>query len=431
MVERHKRRAFLSTVISGTAIGIAGCSSDDGTSNGGDTGGDGGDSNNDGSDGDDTSEGSDGTDEGNEDSDESTGGPPGVVGQFQVDAANTGFVPDASVQSGLSVDWQYPEEPAVTLAGLTYGGGQLYTVFRAESGEQRLVALDPTTGELVNERSLSLTTNMPVYRNGTLYVDGAPRRTRTVLALSPDDFSEQWNSPTRLGGSEMTATDDAIYGFSLSGGSDVVRSISTDDGALRWEQEVAVGGFTSEQPVAVGDEHVFAAGDGLNALARSDGTQQWSATTDGAFTSPPLVAEGTVYVGTENGVVKGYNTADGTETLSVDSPASFDLEDPFAYADGRLFGLGSFSVFAIDVGPGSVVWQGDPGLSSAVTIAGDHLLGVRVSGQRVIGLNRSDGTIALEAGPDGGNEALVGGSWIFAVGERVYAGYNGRVIALS
>jgi outer membrane protein assembly factor BamB len=330
----------------------------------------------------------------------------------------------------LTVDWQYPEQPAPALAGVSYGDGQLYTAFRTQSGEQRLVALDGSSGDVLNEQEL-VTTVMPVYRNGTLYVDGVSGRNRAVLALSPDDFSERWASSVQLSGTELTVTDDAVYGFALDSGNDVVRSIATADGTQRWETEVTLSGFTTTQPVAVGEDSVFASGDALNALAKSDGTEQWSATADSAFTSPPLVAEGRVYAGTENALVKGYDAASGEEVLSVEAPPSFGIEDPFAYADGRLFGLGSFSVFAIDVGPGDVVWEGTKGVGSTLTIAGDHLLGVKTSGQRIVALNRSDGSIAWRAGPDGGNEGLVGGARAFAVGERVYAGYNGRVIALS
>jgi outer membrane protein assembly factor BamB len=433
MGHSYSRRHVLGTVLAGTAVGLAGCSGGDGSDNGEpDNDTDGTDNDTSGTDNETNNTGANGTDEsGGENGDTGLPSEPaGVVGQFQVDAANTGRGPEASVPSDPGVDWQYPEEAGRTVVGPIYVDGVLYGAVSVENEDdfgvtQTFVVLNATSGEVLHERVLSAAIGVqPVYSNGTLYLlEGT-----TLRALSTGNRNEQWATPDALESTaELTLADDTIYGYATkSGTGTVVRAYSTADGSMRWEQPAAFSGFTGESPVAVDDSNVYIPGDTLQAVARADGTEQWSAGDRGPYVSAPTVVDGTVYVGTDSGHIVGYDAADGTETVNRSTATSFGFDRSLAHNNGRLFAKQS----ALDTETGELAWERDEEVTSRPTAAGDRFLAVKSAGQPFVALDRTDGSVAWRTGPQL-QSGLQGGAQIFAVGSRVYAGYNGRIVALS
>jgi outer membrane protein assembly factor BamB len=419
----YSRRRVVGTMLAGTIAGLAGCSGSDESDN--DT--DGSDNETDGTETNGTMD-----ENGDDENDTATDLPSelaGVVEQFQFDAANTGRSPDVSVPADPSVDWQYPEEAGQTVVGPIYVEGVLYGAVSVESENdfgvtQTFVALNATTGAVLQEWDVSVG-NMPVYGDGTLYVlDGT-----TLRALSRADRSEQWATPDALESTgQLTLTGDTIYGYATkSGTGNVVRAFSRADGSMRWEQPAAFSGFVAERPVAVDDTNVYVPGDTLQAFASEDGTEQWSVSDRGPYVNAPTVVDDTVYVGTDNGEIVGYNTADGTETVAVSTATSFGFDRSLAHSDGLLFAKQS----ALDIETGELAWERDDETVSVPTAAGDTFLAVGDGGNRpLVALDRADGSVRWQAGPqlEGG---IQGGAQVFAVGSRVYAGYNGRIIALS
>jgi outer membrane protein assembly factor BamB len=435
MGHSYSRRRVLGTVLAGTVVGLAGCSGDGGSDNGGadnDTNETEGETPENNEPTNETTNGTDenGSDNGTERDSDLPSEPAGVFGQFQFDAANTGRGPAASVPSNPSVDWQYPEGGGRTVVGPIYVDGVLYGAVGQENEDdfgvtQRFVALNATTGEVLHERVLSSTIRVqPVYSEGTLYIlEGS-----TLRALSTGDRNEQWATPDALESTaELTLAGDTVYGYATkSGTGKVVRAFSTADGSMRWEQPTAFSGFTRESPVAADDSNVYVPGDTLQAVARADGTEQWSVSDRGPYVSAPTVVDGTVYVGTDGGRIVGYDAADGTETVSVSTATSFGFDRSLAYNDGLLFAKQS----ALDTETGELAWERDEETTSVPTAAGELFLAVQSAGRPFVAINRSDGSTAWRAGPQL-QSGLQGGAQIFAVGPRVYAGYNGQIVALA
>ncbi len=429
MAHSYSRRHVLGTVLGGIAAGVAGCSSGDDSDDGSpdnDTGG----SDTNGTDNETGSTGGNETDQNGEESGSASdlpSEPAGVVGQFQVDAANTGRGPAASVPSDPSVDWQYPEEAGRTVVGPVYVDGVLYGAVSVENEDdfgvtQTFVTLNATTGEVLQEWDLSLS-NLPVYDDGTLYVLNGT----TLRALSRADRSEQWATEEALeAGGQLTLTADTVYGYATTSGTgNVVRAFSRTDGSMRWEQPAVFSGFTPERPVAVDGGTVYVPGDTLQALATADGTEQWSVSERGPYVNAPTVVDGTVYVGTDGGSIVGYDAADGTETVAVSTATSFGFDRSLAHDDGLLFAKQS----ALDTETGELAWEREE-TTSVPTAAGGLFLAVTSGGRPLVAVDRDDGSTVWRAGPQL-QRGLQGGAQIFAVGSRVYAGYNGRIVALS
>jgi len=449
MEQESDRRRFLSVVLTGAAIGVAGCSGDDGSGNGTD-GGNGG--------GMDTTTTSNGgmttttaaettepttTEEPPEETteepleetpvvDPDNDAPDGVFGQFQFDAANTGFVPDASVPSSPSLDWQYPEEPADSIEGPVYVDGALYAIVRADE-TRTMVALDAITGEVLLEDeevfSSVFSYFAPAYLGSSLYVNGG----EAIRSLSASDFSEEWTGAQSLSSiAEMTVTDDALYGWGGGFEETSVRSLSRSDGSLRWEQTLTLDDLTRERPVAVAEDTVLVPGDELLALDANDGSELWSVTAEDTITAPPTVVDGTAYVGTEAGRVRGYDVADGTEVLTAEPDVGiFDIEEPLVHNDGRLFGTSLSASFAVDIASGSVDWTLDTGFAAPPTAADDVFLGLSPGGDPIRAVDRSDGSMAWGAGPIISAGSMSGSGRVFAIGSLVFAAYNGVIVGLS
>lgn len=440
MERESDRRQFLSVVLTGAAIGVAGCSGDDGSGNGTDDGdGDGMTTTTTAAETTEPTTTEETPEETTEEPPEETtvvdpdnDAPDGVFGQFQFDAANTGFVPDASVPSSPSLDWQYPEDPADGIEGPVYVDGALYAIVRADD-TRTMVALDAITGEVLLEDeevfSSVFSYFAPAYRDSSLYVNGR----EAIRSLSASDFSEEWTGEQSLSNiAEMTVTDDALYGWGGGFDESPVRSLSRSDGSLRWEQSLTLDDLTRERPVAVAEDTVLVPGDELLALDASDGSELWSVTAEDTITSPPTVVDGTAYVGTEAGTVRGYDVADGSEVLTAEPDVGiFDIEEPLAHNDGRLFGTSLSVSFAVDIASGSTEWTIDTGFAAPPTAADDVFLGLSPGGDPIRAVNRSDGSMAWGAGPDIGGGSMSGSGRVFAIGSLVFAAYNGVVVGLS
>jgi len=161
-----------------------------------------------------------------------------------------------------------------------------------------------------------------------------------------------------------------------------LRALDIFTGDLIWEVTVSAGGSTGHP--ATDGERVFLwiAEDGVDisfrALDLADGRELWRADGEGAMgLGPPRVDNGEVWVGSTDGILRGFDTQTGAEltlfdqiSLGVGGVAS----RPAVTADRVLFGNDNGTFYAIDRASGDLVWSfetGSPNLPSSPVIADD------------------------------------------------------------
>jgi len=111
----------------------------------------------------------------------------------------------------------------------------------------------------------------------------------------------------------------------------------------------------SSPAVANGTVYVGSDDGRLYALAAGDGTKQWHFQTDGEVFSSPAVVDGTVYIGSRDGNVYALNASDGSKqwVFATDRRIS---SSPVV-VDGTVYIGSGVSVYAIDAGEGTERWH--------------------------------------------------------------------------
>jgi outer membrane protein assembly factor BamB len=128
-----------------------------------------------------------------------------------------------------------------------------------------------------------------------------------LAALDPADGAVDWRytssaatgPPTVVGGGPVLPTDDGVVALAA-------------DGSERWS---APTGTASRPPLAATDGTVVVAGEAVTGLDAATGDRLWESSVRPE--SHPVVADGTVYLGTYEGLV-GLRLDDGTERWTVD-----------------------------------------------------------------------------------------------------------------
>lgn len=249
--------------------------------------------------------------------------------QFQRDAANTGYLPDATgPTTGLTEKWSFSaldgtDMPASAVAadGRVFFGsmdGRLYAV-DAESGEE-------TWSVQFDER----VPGVPAVVDGAVYTTVADG---TVRALDVETGKQQWRHPARSNevNKRLIPFGDKLFVPFGHG----VSALDREDGSLVWESRVS-----GNAGLAVTDTGVFAADHGTNRLFALDtgtGTERWGVRLDQrlARQSTPTVADSTVFVGGQSGGLFAVST-DGSHEWTFDTGTEKPIQMSPAVADGSV-----------------------------------------------------------------------------------------------
>lgn len=182
---------------------------------------------------------------------------------------------------------------------------------------------------------------------------------------SEDGTDPLWTYDT--GASLATVTDGILLGREewIEDGSGGVLALDTDSGDKLWTFG-ETGGYTAyTRPVvddaiytAFRDDAIGSGSGGLYALER-DGTVRWERDT-GSVYHTPQVADGTVYVGGDDGVVSAFDAVDGENYWTFE----LDDEDEFSrninvetVADGTLYATDEDRLLALDATDGTLAWS--------------------------------------------------------------------------
>ncbi|MEZ3144605.1 PQQ-binding-like beta-propeller repeat protein [Halobaculum sp. MBLA0143] len=207
---------------------------------------------------------------------------------------------------------------------------------------------------------------------------------------------------------------------------ETVSALDTADGTVRWTVETAapvVGGATVvDGTVYIGTE------EGVYAIAAADGSVEWDTRRVGYIRSRPTVEGNTVYVGSRDRYVYALDAESGTVSWESEvgvTQHSQILCSP-AVADGTVVvGTGDRNAVAVDAETGEELWRSsvagrvyaDPLIDRDVVYIGDSrgLVGFDLySGDRVSRVETDRRVEGLTRGPDGlylgGARGDIGGS---------------------
>ena len=178
-----------------------------------------------------------------------------------------------------------------------------------DTDEGAVYALDPETGqrEWHQEFGNQPIDSPPVVTDTTVYVATQKGEVRALDRLSG---TPRWTESFSGGfDSAPTIRDNTLYVGNKNGD---VLALDPSDGSTEWSRSIE---GSIHRSLAVSDERVYAvAGDELVAVSRSNHSERWTFQADGVLTTPPVVTDGTAYVGSKEGQrIYGVDTFDGSE----------------------------------------------------------------------------------------------------------------------
>lgn len=183
-----------------------------------------------------------------------------------------------------------------------------------------------------------------------------------------------WSYPMEKEAPEsVAATDDAVYVTT----EETVHAVERHDGTRRWRLELG----TAVDGIVPADGRIYVATEtwsesdtrvGAVTALRPDGTEEWTSAVGAGVRTRPAVADGTVFVGDDDGVVTALGAADGRErwskSLGETGPHSYPSVDDLAVTDCAAFANVDGDLVALSH-DGVVQWRAD-GEYTALSIDG-------------------------------------------------------------
>jgi outer membrane protein assembly factor BamB len=242
----------------------------------------------------------------------------------------------------------------------------------------------------------------PAVLNGLVFatsLDG------NIYAVNAATGAQEWSAG--LGGaadaSPAVAPDGARTEVIAGSEDDTVSALAGASGQfaqILWT--FTTGGAVESSPtLANGVVYVGSDDDNVYAINASSGQSEWDFSTNGPVTSSPTVANGDVYVGSSDGNVYALTTS-GTELWSFNAGGAVSTP---AVASGTVYvGAGNGEVYALDATTGDELWSydtatggaGKTGAGSPAVAGGTVYVG---SDTGVYALNAATGAVLWNNGP--------------------------------
>jgi outer membrane protein assembly factor BamB len=244
-------------------------------------------------------------------------------------------------ESSFEPAWTYPTLPAIESKPAVTDGTLYVGLARG------VAALDATDGTIQWHFEVDeVVEAQPQVVDGTVYIatrgayigyDQKPSGTGNVYALDADDGSKEWvfeagtqfELPPAVG-------DNAVAVLDTDG---VLQSIDATDGSPNWSESILMDEPT---PPLVADGQIFLQLEyEILAFDATNGTETWRRQQDGYVNSTPVVDDRALYTVADE-TIRALDTADGSERWSVtfdDYPLSMTLigETLYARIDGAAF----------------------------------------------------------------------------------------------
>ncbi|MBU2008550.1 MAG: PQQ-binding-like beta-propeller repeat protein [Chloroflexi bacterium] len=249
-------------------------------------------------------------------------------------------------------EWAFPEKGS---AGAIYAaplaeGERVYVA----SYQGQLSALDGVTGKALGDKALfkgGSVVGAPVLEGGVLYLASGSK----LFALNPLTGQPLWPKPfqagNRIWGSPVVAGE-TIYLGSLD---HHVYALRTKDGSVIWEYKA--GGAIASSPTLGDGGLFFSAFDGLYSLEAETGSLRWHFPSRSWFWGRPLLWQGKVFAGSQEGRFYGLDARTGKQLWEpVPTGGTFNFAP--ALREGVLL-IGSDRVYALDPEGGQLLgtWE--------------------------------------------------------------------------
>lgn len=321
---------------------------------------------------------------------------------FQHDAYNSGTLSTTGPSEPVEAVWTFETGDGLVAQPIIKDG----TVFQA-SRDSSVYAISADTGE----QEWSVGTNKPLVRtpavaNSIVYV---PTQTGRILAFSVGTGSGQWQRSLGFEvATDLTMTENGVLVAEAGLSADFVYNLDGATGEVRWQYEMedryaydcpvvgggriyvgrnatieartrsdrtklwtaSVGGFDNfraadrNNGVTYSDYEggtLFAGGtnNGVISLDAESGEENWRFENIGDVDSTPVLADGTLYVTTEEPALHAIDPSIGTERWQVDldgSPTSPVVADDMVY-----LGTDANSVYGFDAQSSEQRWRFETG----------------------------------------------------------------------
>jgi len=207
----------------------------------------------------------------------------------------------------------------------------------------------------------------PTVAAGSVYVGSDDN---SLYALTADSLRFRWRYPT---GGRVRCQPLVIGGLVIFGSDDGwLHAVDTESGERAWRVRLDDTGATrslpspyppflydyrQSSPVLAGGTVYVGSGDGrLLALEPGDGSVRWTAATGGAIRATPVVSDGQVYVGSFDHRVHAFDAESGDRLWSHDLGG---IVNSAVATDGERVYVGSRAtkVVALDAATGEPVWE--------------------------------------------------------------------------
>lgn len=240
---------------------------------------------------------------------------------------------------------QIPEAYGFSSAPVAANGRVFYSA--ATSGDRRSGALSQADGRVLWTAATPGSEGMPAADATRFYLAAPCRRAYAMDQASGAIAWTYTDSCSGGGGTYATVHDGRLFTTDTWGYRLVLRS---SDGAL-------LGSHDGNLPPAFADGvAVYLVGTTMRAVDASSGAALWDATGDGELNSPPLIANGTVWVGSRTGTLFGFDLRSGrmvwsgsAEAPVLAMPANSQVPNSgLGAADGLLVAAASGSVVAFE-----------------------------------------------------------------------------------
>lgn len=236
-------------------------------------------------------------------------------------------------------DGNFKSSPFLGADGTIYVGNSNNNVFAFNSEDGSLKWTYKTVGSIYSSPAVGI--------DGTIYIGSSDKK---IYALNPDG-SLRWHYQTGniVKSSPAIGADGTVYIGSNDG---KVYAINPD-GTLKWSYDTdkdrsfycpSGDWFHSavESSPAIGADGTIYIGssNGIFYALNPDGSLKWNYVTGSIFSSPAIGADGIVYIGGDNGKVYAFNP-DGSLKWEYDTEENMYFSSPAIGADGTVY-IGRF-----------------------------------------------------------------------------------------
>lgn len=215
-------------------------------------------------------------------------------------------------------------------------------------------ALNAQTGAAIWSVQNGSNRSSPTVVGGVLYIGSSDRNvyaldaaTGTVLWTAGPLDTEVVSTPAVAGGK--------VYVGSVSG---PLYALDADTGEVLWQAPVLAGTFSSP---AVADGIVYIGSDNLYAFDAGTGATLWTGYTGAPVLSSPAVADGIVYAGSRDRALYAFDARKGGDPL-WGAKFGGEIDSSPAVANGVVYvGSEDYNVYALDAVTGAQLWSAQTG----------------------------------------------------------------------